>query len=403
MRWIIFSIALAVTAGDWPQWRGVHRDGTLDQVRLPAELPQKLNRQWSVKVGSGHSSPVLSQGRLFVFARDGSDEIVYALDPASGKTIWKQSYPAPYRVNFAAASHGPGPKSTPVAQDGKLVTLGISGILACWDMKDGHSIWRKEFGKEYKETSPTFGTAMSPIVDNGTVIAHVGGEDSGALTAFDLNSGAVKWRWNGDGPGYASPIIATLAGVRQVVTQTQKFITGLRADTGQLLWRIPFTTNYTQNIVTPLVYKDTLIVAGLGNPTAGMRVAGNGATFSIAKLWDNAQAPMYMSSPVLANGTLFGFSNKNKGQFFAMDPASGKVLWTSPPRQGDNAALEIGGQILFALKDDAELLAIRTAPGGFELQRTYKVADSSTYAHPVITDAGVFVKDTQSVSLWTWR
>ena len=401
--WLVVMAAAGLFGSDWPQWRGIHRDGIIDSVQLPAELPQKLNRQWTAKVGGGHSSPVLAGGRLFVFAREGDQEVVYALDPASGRTIWKQSYPAPYRVNFAAAAHGPGPKSTPAVHDGKLVTLGIGGILSCWDVKDGRLIWRKDFKGEYKSTTPTFGTASSPLVDRGLVIANVGGEDSGAMAAFDLATGAVKWRCAGDGPGYASPIVAELAGVRQTVTQTQQNIVGIQTDTGELLWRSPYSTDYVENIVTPLVYKDTLIIAGLNNPTYAVRVVKDGGKYSLSKLWENPQASMHMSSPVLAGDVLFGFTHKSKGQLFAQDPRTGKILWTSPGRQGDNAALEVSGNVLFALKDDADLVAIRAIPGGYEPIRTYKVADSPTYAHPVITENGVFVKDATSVMFWSWK
>lgn len=404
VRTVFAAIAVAgLLAADWPQWRGLKRDGALEGVRLPAELPQKLNRQWSVRVGEGHSSPVLSGGKLFIFAREGNQETVYALEPASGKTIWKQSYPAPYKVNFAAASHGAGPKSTPVVADGKVVTLGISGVLSCWDVKDGRLIWRKEFSKEYNATSPTFGTAMSPMIDRGMVIANVGGEDSGAIAAFDLNDGAMKWRCTGDGPGYASPIAVELAGVRQFVTQTQKNIAGVRADNGQLLWRISYTTDYSQNIVTPILFKDSLILAGLNNPTTAVHVLKDGEKYTIQKIWDNPQASMYMSSPVLIGDLLFGFTHKNKGQFFAQDPNTGKVLWTSPARQGDNAALEATPTYVFALKDDANLIVIRAIATGYEQVRQYKVADSATYAHPVITDNGVFVKDVGTAAFWSWK
>ncbi len=401
MTWIL--LALLALGSDWPQWRGIHRDGNIEGVRLPENLPQKLNRVWTAKVGVGHSSPVLAGGHLFIFAREGDREVVYSLDPVNGKTLWKQSYPAPYKVNSAAASHGPGPKSTPLVQDGKLVTFGISGILSCWDTKDGRLIWRKEFAHDYTNTSPTFGTASSPMVDNGLVIANIGGDGAGAMAAFDLATGAMKWRCAGDGPGYASPIVAELVGVRQIVTQTQQNIVGIRADSGELLWRSPYSTDYVQNAITPLLYKDTLIIAGLNNPTYGMRVVKEGAKFSIVKAWENPQAPMYMSSPVLVGDTLFGFTHKSKGQFFGQDAKTGKVLWSSPGRQGDNAALEVAGNSLFALKDDADLLAIRATPASFEPVRTYKVADSATYAHPVITEGGVFVKDVSSVAFWSWK
>src|SRR3954452_15797680 len=110
-------------------------------------------------------------------------------------------------MNQVAVRHGEGPKSTTVFADGKLYTLGISGILSCFDAASGAVRWRKDFSGQFKQTSPTYGAAMSPVVDRGLVIAHVGGEGEGALSAFDADSGEVRWSWKGDGPGYAAPLI----------------------------------------------------------------------------------------------------------------------------------------------------------------------------------------------------
>ena len=396
-------LCAGLIAGEWPQWRGPRRDGSLESVRLPAELPHKLVRGWSVRVGEGHSSPVLAGGKLYVFARERDQETLYAIDPASGKVLWKQSYAAPYQVNSAAASHGPGPKSTPAVQAGKVVTLGISGILSAWDSGDGHLLWRKEFSREFKSTSPGYGTASSPVMDGGLVIANVGGHDSGAMAAFDLNSGAVKWSNKSDGPGYASPIITEMGGVRQVVTQTQQYIAGVRADNGEPLWRVPFKTPYEQNIVTPVRYNDFLILAGLDNPTMAIKVIKDGSVYRTEKAWENGQATMYMSSPVPVGDLLFGFTNKNRGQLFCQDAKTGRVLWTGPPRQGENAALTTGGGWLFAMKDDGELLVVKATGAGFEPLRKYQAAESAVWAHPVVTDAGIIVKDTNSVTLWGWK
>ena len=117
--------------------------------------------------------------------------------------------------------------------------------------------WRKSYEKEFPGTNPIYGAAMSPLVDNGLLIAHVGGENNGALRAFDLETGATKWNWTEDGPGYASPVAIDAGGTRQIVTQTQKHIVGVAQATGQTLWKVPFTTAYDQNAVTPVVYKDT--------------------------------------------------------------------------------------------------------------------------------------------------
>ena len=119
-------------------------------------------------MGVGHSSPVVVGDRVFQFSRIDDAEVVQALDLASGKSVWRQSYPAPYTMNMAAMSHGKGPKSTPLVEDGRVFTLGISGILSAFDAASGRLLWRKEFGSQFKETSPLYGVATSPIIDQGT-------------------------------------------------------------------------------------------------------------------------------------------------------------------------------------------------------------------------------------------
>ena len=156
-------------------------------------------------------------------------------------------------MNPAATGHGPGPKSTPAIADGRVFTLGISGIFSAHDLATGKLLWRKNA----PPTPPEFGTASSPMVDGATVIAFLGGTEArGALTAMDAATGAVKWRWTGDGPAYSSPIIATFAGTRQIITQSQNKLVGVGAADGRLLWEVPIKTPYEQNSVTPLVVDD---------------------------------------------------------------------------------------------------------------------------------------------------
>jgi outer membrane protein assembly factor BamB len=269
---LLLFVAPALFGVDWPQWRGPARDGSLPSFHEPQAWPERLNRKWKITVGQGHASPVFAAGRIYVLSRRQNRETVSSINPEDGKVLWTQSYDAPYRMNPAALKHGEGPKSTPVFANGKLYTLGISGILTCFDAASGQVRWRKDFSRQFANTSPAFGTAMSPIVDRGLLIAHVGGNDSGALTAFDAASGEAKWNWPGDGPGYASPVIVELGGARQVVTQSQQNIVGVDAGSGALLWKIPFATPYVQNIVTPIVYRQTLIFSGLGKGTMAVAV-----------------------------------------------------------------------------------------------------------------------------------
>ena len=402
-KWtLLFIVPLlsVLSADDWPQWRGPNRDGVIKSAG-PASWPEQLKPRWRVTVGEGHSSPILVGKSIYVFTRQHGSESLSAVDLDSGKIVWQQSYSAPYTMNPAAVSHGEGPKSTPAFAGGRLYTLGISGILTCWDAATGKVEWRKEFTRQYSGTSPDYGAAMSPVVDSGLLIAHVGGHDNGALTAFDAASGDVKWRWTGEGPAYASPIVVELGGIRQVVTETQSNILSVAAGTGQLLWKLPFTTEYDQNIPTPLVYHDELIVSGISKGIMAIRATQNAGKWSTETVWRNTDIALYMSSPVASGDLLFGFSQYKKGQFFCLDLHTGATRWTGPPRQGDNAAALISGENLVFLKDDANLLVAKATGQGFEPLHTYSVAQSPTWAHPLILRDGVVIKDTTTLARWS--
>jgi outer membrane protein assembly factor BamB len=405
MRLKFASLLLAAPilfSEDWPQWRGPMRNGSLPSFHEPKVWPEKLTKKWTIAIGLGHSSPIFAASRIYVLSRQQGNEVISSINPEDGKVFWRQSYAAPYKVNPAAEAHGEGPKSTPVVAAGKLYTLGISGILSCLNAATGEVLWRKDFSKQFKQTSPLFGTAMSPVVDNGLLIAHVGGNDDGALTAFTAESGEVKWAWKGDGPGYASPVIAAPGGVRQVVTQTQQNVVGVNEGSGELLWQIPFSTPYVQNIVTPVFFRSTLIYSGLSKGITGAAVTKARGQWSTTELWSNQEVSMYMSSPALSGNLLFGFSHKNKGQFFCLDVNTGKTQWVSDPRQGDNAAIVQVGQRLLLLKDDGELIIAQVSEKGFEPLRRYKVADSPTWAQPLALEKGIIIKDADSLAFWSF-
>ena len=374
---LLLIAAFTMLVSDWPEWRGPHRDGVV--IEEPQSWPEKLSLKWKTEVGIGHASPIMAAGSIYDFARQGDQETVLSIDPANGKIRWKQQYPAPYKMNPAAVPHGEGPKSTPVYANGKLYTFGINGVLSAFDAETGKPIWRLDF-----KGSPDFGTAMSPVVDKGLLIAHV----PGGLTAFDAANGTVKWAWSGDSPAYASPIVVG----DQVITQTHSNIVAVAAATGKLLWKIPFSTSYDQNIVTPVVYKDTLILSGLDKGVFAVR---DGQT-----IWKNKDVSMYMSSPVLSGDLLFGFSHLKKGQFFCIDARTGATLWTGPPRGGDNAAMLVGSTTLYALMADGQLMIAKPTAKGLNEIRRYEVADSPTWAHPVVLSDGVLIKDLKTITRW---
>jgi outer membrane protein assembly factor BamB len=385
------------TAQNWPQWRGLNRDGAAT-FTAPAAWPEKLTLKWKVDVGTGYAAPITVGDRVYAFSRQGEDEVMRALDAASGKTIWETRYNATYKPNSAATrTHGTGPKSTPTFADGRLFTLGMAGAVTAFDAASGKQLWQKPGGA----VEPLYHTAMSPLVDRGLVIVHVGGHGNGALTAFDARTGDVKWSWNGDGPAYGSPVAAELGGARQIVTMTQDNLVGVAAATGELLWRRPYTVRATRNAVTPIIHGQTIIVSGLGMPVTGFRVANRGGSWSFEDVWTNNDVTMDMSTGVLIGNSIYGFSPRNSGQFFAIDANTGQTQWLSEPRQGDNAAIVRAGELWFALETDAELVVARANPKQHEIVKRYTVAEAATWAQPVLSGNRVFIKDVTNISLWT--
>ena len=196
---------------------------------MPATLAAKAADVWAVPVGIGHASPLVDGQRVYVFARKGEQEVAQALDLATGKALWSAAYDQPYTMNSAATGHGKGPKSTPLLAGGRLYTLGITGVLERARRRDAA---RCSGGTPSTRSSARRRTSARRCRRSSTtacVIAHVGGIRGGALRAFDPATGATKWSWTGDGPGYASPVALVAGGVRQIVTETQTKVVGVDA------------------------------------------------------------------------------------------------------------------------------------------------------------------------------
>lgn len=388
------SASAAIGIADWPQWRGQNRDGLVSDASIPQAWPKELKQEWKVTVGLGHSSPVVANGRIYVFARQGEEEVLLCLNSATGKQIWSSSQPIAYEMHNAARAHGKGPKSTPVLYDGNVYTFGITGVLSGHDARTGKLKWRREFSQQYPKTSPLFGTAMSPLVLNGQVIAHVGGHDKGALIAFDAATGATKWSNETDGPAYSSPIVINLAGTQQVVTFMQKDFVGVDAATGKLLWRIPAKSQYDENSVTPIAYKDMLILSREEQGVEAIRLVQQGPNLMPVQVWNNKETQLFMNTPVLQGNLLVGLSARNKGQFFSIDADTGKTLWLGPGRMGENAAiLNLGGKVLLMLTNDAKLVVLPAAAKDFVPAAEYTVAESPTWAHPIVMGNRILIKD----------
>jgi outer membrane protein assembly factor BamB len=394
---LVLISATCAFAQDWPQWRGANRDGKVTGFTAPENWPKQLTQKWKVTVGTGDATPALVGDKLYVFARQGDDEVTLCLDAATGKELWLNKYAA--QAVGGPASRHPGPRSSLAVADGKVVTLGVGGVLSCLDAATGTEVWRKD---PFPKVVPQFFTATSPIIVDGMAVAHLGGKGNGAIIAFDLATGDQKWQWAVEGPEYSSPVLLTVEGTKQIVTLTEKSIVGVGLADGKLLWQLPFVPQRrAYNAATPIVDGQTIIYTGAGRGAKAVKIEKQADGFAAKELWSNPEVAPQFNTPALTDGLLFGLSDS--GNFFCINAQTGQTAWidTIQRDRGGFAAIVDAGSVILALPSNSELIAFRPSDKEYTELARIKVADTPTYAHPVIAGNRVFVKDQETVAMLT--
>lgn len=393
----VFCASIAF-AQDWPQWRGVNRDGKTAGFTVPEKWPKELTQKWAITVGTGDATPALVGDKLYVFARQGDEEVTLCLDVKTGwKELWKDSYAA-VAVTGAPGRH-PGPRSSPAVADGKVVTLGVGGVLSCLDAASGKVVWRKD---PFEGVVPRFFTSTSPIIADGMVVTQLGSQGNGAIIAFDLESGDQKWQWAEEGPEYASPVLLTVESIKQITALTEKSIVGVSLADGKLLWKLPFVpAGRSYNSVTPIVDGQTVIYTGAERGTYAVKIEMQGDGFTAKELWYNTEIAARYNTPVLHDGWLYGISDK--GNPFCLNAQTGKTAWTNPNQldRGGFATLVDADTDLLVLTSSAELIVFRPSDKKFMQKAVYQVSQTPVYAFPVVADNRIFIKDQDMLTLWT--
>lgn len=411
-RWFPFvAVGLCVVchaagAADWPQWRGANRDGKAIGFKAPETWPKELTQKWKFTVGDGVATPALVGDKLFVFTRQDGNEVTRCLDAATGQELWQDKYGA--KGASGPASGFAGPRCSPTVVDGKVVTLGVSGMLSCLDAATGKVLWRKD---DFRGSVPNFFTSSSPIVVDGLCIAQLGGRNNGAIVAYDLASGDEKWKWTGDNPAYGSPDVMTVAGTKLIVAMTENRIVAVGAADGKLVWETPFAAQRGgYNAASPIVNGQTIIYTGSGRGAKAVQIEKGGDGFVAKELWSNAEKSVMFNTPVLKNGLLYGLTQNN--ELYCINTKTGATAWTAPAGpsgggggggrgRGGYGSIVDAGSILLALTPGSELIVFEPTDKEYAQKVRIKVASSPTYAHPVVAGNRVFVKDQDSVTLWT--
>jgi outer membrane protein assembly factor BamB len=400
----VLAFAFPATAQDWSQFRGPSRDGSVPAAVLPEPWPKTATRAWEVEIGEGYSSPVVANGRAFLHSRRDPEEVVTAVDLHTGRVAWQQRYTAAFAKNQYATQMAKGPNSTPLVAGNRLFTLGVTGILTAWNVADGSVAWRNDYSASIDTSKLFCGTAMSPMLEGGSLVVQVGSDvHGGRVLALDPATGKERWVWTGPGPGYASPLAVTIDSVRQIVTLTNGTIVGIDAGTGALLWSIPFPDEWHENIVSPLWTGRTVIVSGTRQGTHAYSITRAGGTWQAKQVWRNAEVTMYTVSPVFADGVIYGMSNKRRGQFVALDAESGALKWATTGRDGNHASIHLTPQHLLFLTDGGVLIVARRSPESFVEERRYDISKSATWALPVLLPDGMLVREASGVVKLLWH
>ncbi len=384
------ALAPATQALDWPQWRGPERNGVSAETGWSAAWPKDgLKTLWQAEVGAGYGSVAVSQGRLYVLGNTADQDSVYCLDAATGKEVWKHTYPCP-----AKDPNGyNGVRSTPTVAGNRVYTTSRQGQLFCLDAANGQVKWAKDFIRDYRAKPPTWGYALSPLVEGGLVVVEPGGPDA-AVVALNRETGQLVWKSGSERASYSSPIAFDLKGERCVAVFSAAGAVGRRVKDGTELWRCPWKTSYDINAATPIVEGSKLFLSSGYN--VGCAVYDLGVT-PPRELWKNKNMRNHANSCVLWKGCLYGF---DESTLKCLDFATGTVQW-GEKKYGKGSLMVADGKLIIYSERGQLGLAEATPEGYKELAFVQALtvrssypggAAKQTWAVPVLANGRIYCR-----------
>jgi hypothetical protein len=398
-----FGSAASEKPDIWPQWRGPSRDGLVGGLAWPTRLKgDSLTLLWRVPLGPSYSGPIVAADRVFVTeTKNKAAEIVRALDRASGKELWQARWKGAVTVPSYAAGNGEWIRSTPAFDGQSLFVAGMRDVLVCLDAASGKERWRVDLVARYQTPVPPFGFVCSPLVDGDFLYAQA----AAAFVKVEKKTGKVLWRVlpyksTANGTAVSSPILASLAGIRQVIVQQPKLLAGVDPQTGDVLWTVAVPAFRTGNILTPTVYKDCILTSAFGGRTMLVQISKRDGKLEAKTLWSiNEQG--YMSSPVIIEG--HAYMHLRNQRFVCVDLESGKVTWATSKRFGRYWSMIAQKDRILALDQEGVLRLIRANPKKWELLDSCKISEEETWAHVAIAGRQLFIRELNGLSAYQWE
>jgi outer membrane protein assembly factor BamB len=384
-------------SSDWAQWGGPHRDFKSDTKGLattwPATGPRRL---WQKELGEGYSGIAVERGMLFTMYRKGENEIVVALDAATGKTIWEYSYTAPFSPQYDM-SNGPGPHATPLVSGEFVFTSGATAKLHCLDKKTGKPLWSHDLIAEFQGFLRVNGYSCSPIAYKDKVVMMVGGPSS-SLIAFNGKDGSVVWKKHDFRNSTSSPIVINVDGQDQLVAFMYGEIIGVDPNNGNLLWNQPHPADHGLNTSTPVWGPDNLLFvsSGYGGGSRVLKLTRTGDKTNVEELWANSLMRIHFSNAVRVGDVVYGSSGDfGPAPFTAVEVKTGKILWRN--RSFSRASFVFADGRFIILDEDGQLILATPSAEGLTVTSKVELLSRQSWTVPSLSGTRLYVRDRRNI------
>lgn len=393
-------------AGDWPSFRGSRGDGIAADDQVPLQWGPEKNVRWRYELpGPGNSSPIVSNGRVFVTVAtdEGRKRHLICLDRVTGREVWKQTV----EYDRVAPTHQTNPYcgSTPVADGQRVVVWHGSAGVYCYDF-DGRELWHTSLG----QVGHIWGYGSSPILHKGKVILNFGPGEDTFLVALDLETGQELWRT--DEPGgandrsprmvgsWSTPIVVSIDGQDQILCSMPTRVVAYAPSDGEILWTCGGLPSPRGDLVYTSVVTDGAIGVAMGGykgPALGIRLAdAKGDVTDSHRLWHvERQQPQRIGSGVIVDGKLY-MANAGPGTYQCIDIRTGETLWQERLSGDHWGSMVYAGGHLFVTNQDGVTRVLRPNPEQLEVMAENSLGESSN-ATPAISDGELFLRTNQAV------
>lgn len=393
----------AAGAADWPQYRGPQQDGISREQADPQWKGPAPKVAWKVPTQNGFSSFVVAGGKALTQVNRDGREICLALDAATGKEVWAADvgpgkYPGGGDAGAPDNKGGDGPRSTPTVNDGRVYVLTQDIVLHCLDAASGKKVWERDVIKEHAGRNIQWNSAASAVID-GDLVFVAGGGAGQSLLAFDKKSGKTVWKTGDETMTHATPVVATILGVRQVIFFVKSGLVSVAVADGKELWRAAFPFKVS-TAISPVASGDLVYCsAGYGVGGGAFRIAKAGAGFKATQLWmipGDKDVANHWSTPICKDGMLYGmfsFKKFGNGPMKCVELATGKVKWEQPGFGPGNVTMV--GDKLIALSDTGEVVIVAANPAGYKELARFKAITGKCWTTPAFSDGRIYVRSTK--------